>query len=86
MPTVAPSRVTGGLSHSSSSSGIFFQGDGNSQTLGNSHLSSSFGNSPNSIPGAGRSNLVPVSGDASNTILNSVAELRAKCRGKFIGY
>ncbi|KAG5533758.1 hypothetical protein RHGRI_027816 [Rhododendron griersonianum] len=70
---MAPSRVAGGLSHSSSSSGIFFQGDGNSQTLGNSHLGSSFGNSSNSIPGAGRSNLVPVSGDASNTILNSVA-------------
>ncbi|KAG5566101.1 hypothetical protein RHGRI_001889 [Rhododendron griersonianum] len=51
--------------------GIFFQGDGNSQTLGTSHLSSSLGNSLNSIPGAGRSNLVPVSGDASNTILNS---------------
>ncbi|KAF7131974.1 hypothetical protein RHSIM_Rhsim09G0196500 [Rhododendron simsii] len=73
VPPMAPSRVAGGLSHSSSSSGIFFQGDGNSQTLGNSHLGSSFGNSSNSIPGAGRSNLVPVSGDASNTILNSVA-------------
>ncbi|GMP70145.1 hypothetical protein CsSME_00029119 [Camellia sinensis var. sinensis] len=70
---MTPSRVAGGLVHSSSSSGIFFQGDGQSQAVGNSHLSSSFGNSSNSIPGAGRSNLAPVSGDASNTVLNSVA-------------
>lgn len=73
MPSMTPSRVAGGLVHSSSSSGIFFQGDGQSQAVGNSHLSSSFGNSSNSIPGAGRSNLAPVSGDASNTVLNSVA-------------
>ncbi|XP_057508803.1 probable transcriptional regulator SLK2 [Actinidia eriantha] len=69
---MAPSRVAGGLTHSSPSSGIFFQGDGQSQTLGNSPLSSSFGNSSNSVPVAGRSNLGPVSGDASNTVLNSV--------------
>ncbi|XP_059667032.1 probable transcriptional regulator SLK2 [Cornus florida] len=67
------SRVTGGLAHSSSSSGIFFQGDGQSQAVGNSHLSSSFGNSSASVPGTARSNLGPVSGDVSNTILNSVA-------------
>ncbi|KAA8533769.1 hypothetical protein F0562_031286 [Nyssa sinensis] len=70
---MVPSRVAGGLTHSSSSSGIFFQGDGQSQAVGNSHLSSSFGNSSNSIPGTARSNLGPVSGDVSNTILNSVA-------------
>uniref|UniRef100_A0A5B7AJM8 Putative transcriptional regulator SLK2 n=1 Tax=Davidia involucrata TaxID=16924 RepID=A0A5B7AJM8_DAVIN len=68
-----PSRVAGGLTHSSSSSGICFQGDGQSQAVGNSHLSSSFGNSSNSIPGTARSNLGPISGDVSNTILNSVA-------------
>ncbi|XAR71743.1 hypothetical protein NMG60_11018148 [Bertholletia excelsa] len=67
---MAPSRVAGGLAHSSSSSGIYFQGDGLSQAVGNSHLSSSFGNSSSSIQGAGRSNL---GGDASNTILNSGA-------------
>ncbi|KAJ9679250.1 hypothetical protein PVL29_021241 [Vitis rotundifolia] len=36
-------------------------------------MSSSFGNSSNSIPGTGRSNLGPVSGDVNNTVLNSVA-------------
>ncbi|KAF7153055.1 hypothetical protein RHSIM_Rhsim01G0180400 [Rhododendron simsii] len=75
VPPMAPSRVAGGLSHCSASLGIFFQGDGESQTLGTSHLSSSLGNSLNSIPGAGCSNLVPVSGDTSNTILNSVVSL-----------
>ncbi|KAI4347506.1 hypothetical protein L6164_008316 [Bauhinia variegata] len=70
---MAHSRVAGGLSQSSSSSGIFFQGDGQSQNLVNSHLSSSFGNSSNSIPGTGRSNLGPVSGDLNNAVLNSVA-------------
>ncbi|KAK7845729.1 putative transcriptional regulator slk2 [Quercus suber] len=69
---MAPSRVAGGLTQSSSSSGIFFQGDGQSQAVVNSHLSSSFGNSSNSIPGTGRSNLGPVSGDMNNAALNSV--------------
>ncbi|KMS99044.1 hypothetical protein BVRB_3g066470 isoform A [Beta vulgaris subsp. vulgaris] len=70
---MAPSRVAGGLSQSSASSGIFFQGDGQSQNVINSHLSSSFGNSANSISGTGRSNLGPVSGDVNQTVLNSVA-------------
>ncbi|KAA8539880.1 hypothetical protein F0562_026572 [Nyssa sinensis] len=69
---MVPSRGAGGLTHSSSSSGLFFQGDVQSQALGNSRLSSSFGNSSNSIPGTGRSNLGPVSGDVSNSVLNSV--------------
>ncbi|XP_027362936.1 probable transcriptional regulator SLK2 isoform X3 [Abrus precatorius] len=69
---MAPSRVAGGLTRSSSSSGIFFQGDGQSQNVVNSHLSSSFGNSSNTIPGTGRSNLGPVSGDMNNAVLNSV--------------
>ncbi|XP_059304854.1 probable transcriptional regulator SLK2 [Lycium ferocissimum] len=70
---MAPSRVPGGMAHSSSSSGIFFQGDGQSQVVGNSHLTSSFGNSSNSLPGNARSSLGPLSGDVSNTVLNSVA-------------
>ncbi|KAI4351798.1 hypothetical protein L6164_006114 [Bauhinia variegata] len=73
VPPMAPSRVAGGLAQSSSSSGIFFQGDGQSQNVVNSHLSSCFGNSSNSIPGTGRSNLGPVSGDMNNAVLNSVA-------------
>ncbi|XP_055825227.1 probable transcriptional regulator SLK2 [Solanum dulcamara] len=70
---MAPSRVAGGMAHSPSSSGIFFQGDGQSQVAGNSHLTSSFGNSSNSLPGNARSSLGPPSGDVSNTVLNSVA-------------
>ncbi|CAI0404239.1 unnamed protein product [Linum tenue] len=70
---MAPSRVVGGLAQSSSSSGIFFQGDGHSQAVHNSHLASSFGNSSSSIPGTGRPNLGPVSGDMNNAVLNSVA-------------
>ncbi|XP_057481483.1 probable transcriptional regulator SLK2 [Actinidia eriantha] len=66
------SRVAGGVARSSSSSRILFQGDGKSQVVGNSQPSPSFGNSSNSTPGAGRSNLGPMSGDASNTVLNSV--------------
>ncbi|KAM7491653.1 hypothetical protein LguiA_034574 [Lonicera macranthoides] len=69
---MAPSRVAGGMGHSSSSSGIFFQGDGQSQGLGNSHLNS-FGHSSNSVPGNMRSSIRPGSGDVSNTVLNSVA-------------
>lgn len=70
---MAPSRVAGGLAQSSSSSGIFFQGEGQSHNLVNSHLSSSLVNSSNTIPGTGHSNLGPVSGDMNNGILNSVA-------------
>ncbi|KAJ8536747.1 hypothetical protein K7X08_035148 [Anisodus acutangulus] len=70
---MGPSRVAGGMAHSSSSSGIFFQGDGQSQVAGNSHLTSSFGNSSNSLPGNARSSLGPLSGDVTNTVLNSVA-------------
>ncbi|XP_059629333.1 probable transcriptional regulator SLK2 isoform X2 [Cornus florida] len=68
-----PSQEVGGLAHSSSSSGIFFQGDGQSQAIDHSHLSSSFGNSSDSIPGTIYSNLSAFSGDASNTVMNSVA-------------
>ncbi|KAF7802042.1 putative transcriptional regulator SLK2 isoform X1 [Senna tora] len=70
---MTPSRVAGGLTQSSSNSGIFFQGDGHSLSVVHSHLSSSFGNSSNSMPGSGRSNLGPVSGDMNNAVLNSVA-------------
>ncbi|RYR06758.1 hypothetical protein Ahy_B05g074067 [Arachis hypogaea] len=73
VPPMAPSRVAGGLTQSSSGSGIFFQGDGQSQSVVNSHISSSFGNSSNAVPGAGRSHLGPVSGDMNNAVLNSVA-------------
>ncbi|KAL0452523.1 UNVERIFIED_CONTAM: putative transcriptional regulator SLK2 [Sesamum latifolium] len=61
------------MTQSSSSSGIYFQGDGQSQVAGNSQLSSNFGNSSNSLPGHARSDIGPVSGDISNTVLNSVA-------------
>ncbi|GMH18409.1 hypothetical protein Nepgr_020250 [Nepenthes gracilis] len=70
---MASSRVNGGLTQSSSSSVIFFQGDGQSQDMINSHSSSSFGNSPNSIPGAGHLNLGTASGDVYQVVLNSVA-------------
>ncbi|XP_022969730.1 probable transcriptional regulator SLK2 [Cucurbita maxima] len=70
---MASSRVAGGLTQSSSSSGIFFQGDGQSKGTIKSHLGSSYGNSSNSIPGAGHSNFIPVSGDTNNGALNSVA-------------
>ncbi|GKU89384.1 hypothetical protein SLEP1_g3526 [Rubroshorea leprosula] len=70
---MVPSRVAGGLTQLSSSSGIFFQGDGQSQAVVNSHLSSSYGNSSNSVPGTGRPTLGPVSGDVNNAVLNSVA-------------
>lgn len=73
VPQMAPSRLAGGLSQSSSSSGIFFQGDPQSQMVVNSQLSSSFVNSSNSIPGSGRSSLGPISGDVNNAALNTVA-------------
>ncbi|KAG4952540.1 hypothetical protein JHK85_046407 [Glycine max] len=72
MPPMTPSRVAGGLAQSSSHSGIFFQGDGQSQNVVNSDLSSSFVNSSSTVPGAGRSNLGPVSGGMNNAVLNSV--------------
>ncbi|CAM8944805.1 unnamed protein product [Rhodiola kirilowii] len=72
---MAPSRVGGrGLGQSPSNSGIFFQGEGQSQGRINSQLSSSFGNSSHSLPGtAGLSSLDPASGDISNNVLQSVA-------------
>ncbi|XP_061348847.1 probable transcriptional regulator SLK2 [Gastrolobium bilobum] len=72
MLPMPPSRVAGGLTQSSSSSGIFFQGDGQSQNIVNSRLSSSFVNSSNTVPGTGGSNPGPRSGDLNNTVLNSV--------------
>ncbi|KAL4575845.1 hypothetical protein LXL04_011932 [Taraxacum kok-saghyz] len=57
--------------HSSSSSGIFFEGDDHSQGLANSHLSS-YRNS-NLVPQSIYSNMVPVSGDVSNTVMDSMA-------------
>ncbi|GAB2265249.1 hypothetical protein Dimus_000318 [Dionaea muscipula] len=70
---MAPSRVAGGIPHSPASSGIFFQGDGQSQNMTNKHFASSFGNSANSILGGARTNLGPVSGDFNQGVLNSVA-------------
>ncbi|OWM75639.1 probable transcriptional regulator SLK2 isoform X2 [Punica granatum] len=68
---MVPSRVSGGLTQSSSSSGVYYQGDAQSQTVVNSHLSSSFANSSNSLPGTGRSNRGAVSGDMNSAALNS---------------
>ncbi|MCD7448206.1 hypothetical protein HAX54_039561 [Datura stramonium] len=70
---MVPSRVAGGMTHSSSSSGIFPREMGSLKLRENSHLTSSFGNSSNSLPGNARSSLGPLSGDVSNTVLNSVA-------------
>ncbi|KAI7754743.1 hypothetical protein M8C21_004822, partial [Ambrosia artemisiifolia] len=64
---MGPSRAGVGLGHSTSSSGIFFQGEMQSQGLGNSHLGS-FGNSMNSFNGNMRSNMVSVSGEITNSI------------------
>ncbi|XP_009763914.1 probable transcriptional regulator SLK2 isoform X3 [Nicotiana sylvestris] len=69
---IVPSRVAGGMEHSSSSSGIFYQGNRQSQVVGNSRMWSSFENESNSLPGNVQSGMVPVSGDVSNTVLNSV--------------
>lgn len=68
---MVPSRVAGGTAQSSSSSGIFFQGDGQPQVAGNSQFSSNFGNSSNSL--LAQANMGPLSGDVSNSVLNSVA-------------
>ncbi|KAL4346562.1 hypothetical protein GQ457_17G025260 [Hibiscus cannabinus] len=67
-----PSRVAGGLTQSSSSSGIFFQGDGQSQAVVNSRLSSPYENSSNSIPRTGCPNMGSVSGDMNSALLNDV--------------
>ncbi|KAL2227111.1 UNVERIFIED_CONTAM: putative transcriptional regulator SLK2 [Sesamum indicum] len=69
---MVPSRVAGGMAQSSSS-GIFFQGDGQSQVAGNSQLSSNFGNPSHSIPGHARANMSALAGEVSNAVLNSVA-------------
>ncbi|KAK9724562.1 hypothetical protein RND81_05G082600 [Saponaria officinalis] len=58
--------MAGRLSQSSASSGVFFQGDSQSQNV----LSSSFGNSANSISGTGHLNLGL---DSRDVVLNSVA-------------
>ncbi|XP_073031115.1 LOW QUALITY PROTEIN: probable transcriptional regulator SLK2 [Primulina eburnea] len=70
---MVPSRMTGGLAQSLSSSGMFFQGDVQSQVAGNSQLSSNFVNSSNSLHVQACANVGPVSRDISCTILNGVA-------------
>ncbi|KAE9592606.1 hypothetical protein Lal_00028543 [Lupinus albus] len=69
---MTPSRVAGGLTQSSLSSGVFFQGDTQSQNIINYHLSSSFRNNSDTIHGTDRSNLGPVSGDINSGVLNGV--------------
>ena len=66
---MAPSRMAGGGSHSSSSSGILFQ---EYNTLENTNMNTAFGNSLNSLAGSMHPNLGQFSGDASNTMLNRV--------------
>ncbi|KAK1382037.1 putative transcriptional regulator SLK2 [Heracleum sosnowskyi] len=66
---MAPYRVAGGESHSSSSSGIFSQ---ESNSMGNTRVGTSFGNSLHSLPGSMHPNLGQFSRDASNTMLNIV--------------
>ncbi|KVI10117.1 hypothetical protein Ccrd_011484 [Cynara cardunculus var. scolymus] len=68
---IGSSRLGGRMVHSSSSSGIFFQGDEQSQALRNSHLSS-YGNS-NLRSRNMYSNMVPVSGEVSNAVMDSAA-------------
>ncbi|KAI4340866.1 hypothetical protein MLD38_025664 [Melastoma candidum] len=71
---MVPSRASGGLTQSPSSSGIYYQGDGQSQALANSPLSSPFCNSSsNSVAGIVHPNLGSVSGDMNNVALNSAA-------------
>ncbi|XP_057774401.1 probable transcriptional regulator SLK2 [Salvia miltiorrhiza] len=70
---MVPSRVAGGTAQSSSSSGIFFQEDGQGQVPGNSQFSSNFRNSSTSLPGHAQAQTGPFSGDVSNTVLNSLA-------------
>ncbi|KAG8483023.1 hypothetical protein CXB51_022021 [Gossypium anomalum] len=73
VPPMEPSRGAGRLTQSSASSGIFFQGDGQSQAVVNSRMNSPYENSSDSIPETGCHNLGPVSGDMNCTVLNSVA-------------
>ncbi|CAH2043907.1 unnamed protein product [Thlaspi arvense] len=68
--------MAGGLTPSSSTSGIFFQGDDESQGFMNSHFTSSYGNSSNSVPGCGpgyHHNLSMVSGEMHNPAMMSVS-------------
>ncbi|KAI4294981.1 hypothetical protein MLD38_040740 [Melastoma candidum] len=84
---MVPSRASGGLTQSPSSSGIYYQGDGQSQALANSPLSSPFCNSSsNSVAGIGHPNLGSVSGDMNNATLNSVANSGTQCGSKFFGH
>ncbi|EOA14591.1 hypothetical protein CARUB_v10027841mg [Capsella rubella] len=53
----------------SSASGIFFQGDDESQSFINSHLTSSYGNSSNSVPGCGPA----AAGGYHNPVMMSVS-------------
>ncbi|ESQ31722.1 hypothetical protein EUTSA_v10003661mg [Eutrema salsugineum] len=67
--------MAGGITPSSSTSGIFFQGDDESQGFMNSHFTSSYGNSSNSVPGCGPGyhNLSMVSGEMHNPAMMSVS-------------
>ncbi|KAM7504715.1 hypothetical protein LguiB_003619 [Lonicera macranthoides] len=61
MQQLSPSHVAGGMTHSSSTPGIFFQGDGQSQPVGKSHSNPSpvFGDGGlthlNNVPNTGQS-------------------------------
>ncbi|KAI3793042.1 hypothetical protein L1987_35654 [Smallanthus sonchifolius] len=56
--------------HSSPSSGVFFEGDEQSQALRNSHLSSYL--SPSLVPQSMYANMVPVSGELTNAVMDSM--------------
>lgn len=77
LPLVVPSRVSGGLTQSSSSSGVYYRGDAQSQAVVNSHLSSSLGNSLKSVLGTGQSNKIAVFGNMNNSALNSTVHSEA---------
>ncbi|KAF8412321.1 hypothetical protein HHK36_000282 [Tetracentron sinense] len=66
MPPAAKSRVAGGPAQSSSS-GIFFQGDEQSQAAMSPNLNPSFGNSSTCIPGMECSSIGPASRDMNRT-------------------
>ncbi|XP_051138163.1 probable transcriptional regulator SLK2 isoform X2 [Andrographis paniculata] len=70
---MVPSRVAGGMPQSSSSSGIFFQPDGQSEAAGNARMATNYGNSLHSVHGSMRANMGQISGDVNNMVLNGVA-------------
>ncbi|XP_051143267.1 probable transcriptional regulator SLK2 [Andrographis paniculata] len=81
-----PSRVARGAAESSSSSDLYFQGEGRFPSARNSQFTSNCGNTLNSVlPGHAGANMAPIPGDVGNAALNNVLSSVSRAGVNYLG-